>query len=105
MARSIIATHPLALRSDYRYKRRMEPAATIIKLLGGDTAVAAITGVHRTRVANWKRERDVGGTGGVIPFRHVPALIKAARDQGKPLSADDFLPIVQTRAPAPKAVA
>jgi len=80
----------------------MEPAATIITLLGGDTAVAAITGVHRTRVANWKRKRDVGGTGGVIPFRHVPALIKAARDQGKPLSADDFLP---TSAPAPKAVA
>lgn len=99
MARSIIATHPLALRSDYRYKRRMEPAATIIKLLGGDTAVAAITGVHRTRVANWKRERDVGGTGGVIPFRHVPALLKAAKERGKPLAADDFLPT----APAPKA--
>lgn len=69
-----------------------EPAATIIKLLGGDTAVAAITGVHRTRVANWKRSKKVGGTGGAIPFRHVPALISAAREKGKDLSADAFLP-------------
>lgn len=70
----------------------MEPAASIIKLLGGDTAVAEITGVHRTRVANWKRAKDVGGTGGVIPFKHVPMLLNAAREQGKALTADDFLP-------------
>lgn len=70
----------------------MEPAASIIKLLGGDTAVANIAGVHRTRVANWKRPKEAGGTGGAIPFRHVPALIAAAKSQGKDLSADDFLP-------------
>lgn len=70
----------------------MEPAASIIDKLGGDTAVAAIAGVHRTRVANWKRGKDVGGTGGTIPFRHVPALLKAAQDKDIPLSADDFLP-------------
>lgn len=70
----------------------MEPAASIIKTLGGDTVVASITGVHRTRVANWKRPKDAGGTGGAIPFRHVPALIEAARSQGITLSADSFLP-------------
>lgn len=70
----------------------MEPAASIIKSLGGDTVVASITGVHRTRVANWKRAKESGGTGGAIPFRHVPALLKAAQDKGLPLSADDFLP-------------
>ena len=70
----------------------MEPAASIISKLGGDTAVAAIVGVHRTRVANWKRSKESGGTGGVIPFKHVPALIAAARAAGHELSADDFLP-------------
>lgn len=70
----------------------MEPAASIISKLGGDTAVAALVGVHRTRVANWKRGKDVGGTGGAIPFKHVPTLIAAAHAAGAELSADDFLP-------------
>lgn len=70
----------------------MEPASTIIGKLGGDTAVAAIVGVHRTRVANWKRPKEVGGTGGMIPFKHAPALIAAANAKGIHLSADDFLP-------------
>jgi hypothetical protein len=70
----------------------MEPAASIIAKLGGDTAVASITGVHRTRVANWKRAKDVGGTGGSIPFRHAEALIDAAKAKGISLKADDFLP-------------
>lgn len=70
----------------------MEPAAKIIGLLGGDTAVAQIARVHRTRVANWKRPKEVGGTGGVIPFRHVPALLEAAKSMGVELATDDFLP-------------
>jgi hypothetical protein len=70
----------------------MEPAQTIISKLGGDTVVAGIAGVHRTRVANWKRPKQSGGTGGVIPFKHVPALIAAAEEKGLKLDANDFLP-------------
>lgn len=71
----------------------MEPAASIIALLGGDTAVAAITGVHRTRVANWKRPKVTGGTGGVIPLKHISKLLDAARERDVPLTAAQFLPI------------
>lgn len=70
----------------------MEPAASIIKRLGGPGEVSRIAGVHRTRVSNWKRPKDAGGTGGVIPFCHAPALIAAAKEKGIDLSADDFLP-------------
>lgn len=77
----------------------MEPAASIITKLGGDTKVSEIVGVHRTRVANWKRPKKSGGTNGIIPFKHVPALIAAARASGEDLSADDFLPAA-TPAPA-----
>lgn len=73
--------------------RRMEPAATIITKLGGPSAVAKIAGVHRTRVSNWMRAKDVGGTGGVIPFKHVPSLLAAARHDGVALNAADFLPV------------
>lgn len=71
----------------------MEPATSIIEKLGGPSKVAGIVNVHRTRVSNWKRPKESGGTGGAIPFKHVPALLDAARGMGIPLSADDFLPV------------
>lgn len=70
----------------------MEPAQTIVKALGGPNIVAKIAGVHRTRVSNWMRPKAAGGTGGVIPFKHVPVLLAAAKASAVDLSADDFLP-------------
>lgn len=70
----------------------MEPAKRIIKALGGPTEVSRIAGVHRTRVSNWMRPKEDGGTGGIIPFKHAPALLQAAKDRDVALSADDFLP-------------
>lgn len=70
----------------------MEPASSIIVKLGGPTRIAREVGVHRTRVSNWQRPRTVGGTGGQIPQRHIPALLKLAKDADVELSADDFLP-------------
>lgn len=80
----------------------MEPAQTIVKKLGGPNAVAAIAGVHRTRVSNWMREKSAGGTGGVIPFKHVPTLLAAAAQRDIALSPLDFFP---KPAPAPTAEA
>lgn len=79
----------------------MEPAQSIIKALGGPQHVAGVVGVHRTRVSNWSRAKQAGGTGGVIPLKHIPALLKEAATRGVVLSADDFLP----RAPAPRKAA
>ncbi|RWX78296.1 hypothetical protein EPK99_06610 [Neorhizobium lilium] len=76
----------------------MEPARSIIDRLGGPNKVAEIAGVHRTRVSNWARNKESGGTGGVIPFKHVPALLAAAKGIGIDLSADDFLPRRETAA-------
>jgi len=70
----------------------MEPAASIINKLGGNTAVASIAGVHRTRVWNWTQPKKSGGTGGNIPFKYMPRLIAAAKAAGVELSADEFLP-------------
>lgn len=70
----------------------LEPAHSIIQRLGGPEKVQAITGASRTRVYRWTQPRENGGTGGVIPFQHVPALIAAARAGDIPLSADDFIP-------------
>ena len=70
----------------------MEPASTIIEKLGGVAAVARLTGVHRTRVSNWKRPRADGGTGGRIPQSHHVTLLRAARENGiEDISAESFL--------------
>jgi hypothetical protein len=69
----------------------MEPADSIISRLGGVGAVAKATGVHRTRVSNWKRPREKGGTGGVIPQKHHRTLLDYALSQDVVLRAEDFL--------------
>ncbi|MCP4304181.1 MAG: helix-turn-helix domain-containing protein [bacterium] len=70
----------------------MEPASSIIQKLGGPSRIAREVGVHRTRVSNWQRPRDVGGTGGLIPQKHIPTLLRLARENGVALAADEFLP-------------
>jgi hypothetical protein len=60
----------------------MNPADSVIEKLGGVSAVAKATGVHRTRVSNWKRPREAGGTGGRIPQKHFPKLLALAGEIG-----------------------
>ena len=69
----------------------MEPASSIIKHLGGPSKVAEIAHVHRTRVSNWMRPKEKGGTGGRIPQAHIPILLAAARDRGLNITAEDML--------------
>src|SRR5262245_4864601 len=45
----------------------MEPAATIIRRLGGAAIVAAVVGTAVTAPYRWQYPRARGGTGGVIP--------------------------------------
>lgn len=49
------------------------------------------------------RAKVAGGTGGMIPFKHVPALLDAAKDKGVKLSTDDFLPRTDTPTQAQEA--
>jgi len=69
----------------------VEPAKTIIRRLGGPSAVASLLGVHRTRVSSWQRSRTSGGTSGRIPQNHIPELLAYARRHGIDLRAEDFL--------------
>ncbi len=72
----------------------MEPASTIIEHFGGEVAIAAITGKSVSAPYRWRSSKDEGGTGGLIPQRHIPVLLAAAREMGKPLDAAAFLPPV-----------
>jgi hypothetical protein len=71
----------------------MQPATNVIEKVGGVAVMAEITGVHRTRVYGWMRPKDSGGTDGLIPQKHHPAILAFAREKAIAISAEDFLPI------------
>lgn len=81
---------------------RCDPADTIIKKFKGLRAVADITDVTPHTVMRWRKPKDEGGTGGVIPHWHMEKLIDAARDRQIELSPVDFLPDIFGAAPARK---
>jgi hypothetical protein len=70
----------------------MEPAKSIIDKLGGVASVASIADVHKTRVYAWMKSKERGGTGGTIPFWHVPNLLEHAKANKIKITANDFLP-------------
>ncbi len=82
----------------------MEPARTIIELLGGESAVAAIAGVAVTAPYRWQQTRDKGGTGGVIPHWHIGKLLAHAEANGiAGVTTASFAPVVRPAAERPAA--
>jgi hypothetical protein len=81
----------LTLISEYPKYGVMDPAAFIIKKLGGEARVAAITGLSLTAPYRWQHEKSKGGTGGLIPQVHHRVLLDYARAHGIALAAEDFL--------------
>lgn len=75
----------------------MEPAKTIIEVLGGPKKVSEIIGIHRTRVSNWMRPREKGGTGGAVPHWHHSTLIAASDGKLRP---ESFVLPLPSREPA-----
>lgn len=77
----------------------LEPARSIIGRLGGVDVVASITGKHRTNVFRWMYPPNRGGTGGMIPLREIPKLLKFAKTSGKRLRHSDFFTTARRRVP------
>ena len=81
----------LSMASNGHAIDHLDPARRIIRRLGGVDAVAAVTGKHRSRVFRWMYPRSKGGTGGLIPQRTIPVLLKHAKKKRIKLTAGDFL--------------
>lgn len=73
-------------------KGGLEPASSIISLLGGPKRVAQEIKIHRTRVSKWKLPKESGGTGGSIPPRHIPNLMRFAIREKIDLRYSAFFP-------------
>lgn len=77
----------------------MDPATSIIQKLGGVAKVSRATNTALTAPYRWQYPRDKGGTDGLIPQKHHPALLALAREEGIGLTANDFLPVETNTAP------
>ncbi|TBY40865.1 hypothetical protein E0H54_31750 [Rhizobium leguminosarum bv. viciae] len=74
---------------------RCEPANTIIIKFKGLTSLAEITGVSVHTVMRWRMPKEKGGTGGVVPHWHIPAILHAAKERGIELTPADFSPLLE----------
>lgn len=71
---------------------RREPAASIIRKLGGEAVVSEATETSYTAPYRWQQPKEKGGTGGIIPHWHHPTLLTLAKERGVDLAPADFLP-------------
>ena len=68
----------------------LEPAATVIRMCGGASAVAKLTKRDVSRVHRWTHGKSRGGTGGRIPTDVQQDLLEAANDAGINLKPEHF---------------
>lgn len=70
---------------------RCDPADSIIKLLGGLSAVAKAANTTATTVMRWRMPREKGGTGGFVPRKYHDFLISLAAEKGIDLAPAAFV--------------
>lgn len=59
----------------------LEPAKSLIALLGGPKETAKITDNSENWVRRWPRRSDKGGNGGVVPGPALRKIVKHATEQ------------------------
>lgn len=67
------------------------PAASIIRRLGGEAVVASLLRVGSVAPYRWQYSKAKGGTNGLIPQRHHVALLLYAAKGGLLLEPSEFL--------------
>ena len=71
--------------------QHLSPAECALRAFGRGRYLAQATGIDETIVCRWNRPILSGGNGGIIPSRHLAAVLKAARDRFLGLTADDLI--------------
>lgn len=69
----------------------MSPANYIISVFGGVRATARALHRSPSTVSKWRKSRKEGGTGGQIPTLVQWQVLKVARLQKLPITADDIV--------------
>jgi DNA-binding transcriptional regulator YdaS (Cro superfamily) len=72
-------------------KHFMQPARSVVDMLGGGRAVARELGISPSTVSRWTMPKSRQNLGGRIPQVHWLSLIAMATKQGKELTLDQLL--------------
>lgn len=67
-----------------------EPAASIVREVGGPSRAAKIAGVATVQAYRWMWSKADGGSGGFIPPRRAQKIFDWAKENGKTLPAELF---------------
>jgi hypothetical protein len=71
-------------------KHFLKPASTIVELLGGVTNTADVLDLNRGTVSRWMTATIDHGTGGQIPQKHWPAILRVAKRRRLKITLQDL---------------
>lgn len=69
----------------------LEPAASVIKELGGAPVVAKHLGVNPTTVRRFQYPKEKSGTGGFVPNEYIFSLLMFSVKIGKPIEIERII--------------
>lgn len=70
------------LKVGHPIRNREKPAVDVALAFGGTRLLSDLIGVDASTVSRWCTSAERGGTGGRIPQRHWPGILKAAQARG-----------------------
>lgn len=70
-------------------EHKLEPAYSVIELLGGKTEICDLLKVDKSTLTRWCCPRPAG-TGGMIPLRHWPFLIIHGKKKGIEITLENL---------------
>jgi len=71
---------------------KLAPAFEVIQRLGGKTEVADALNLDKSTLSRWCQPRP-DGTGGMIPQRHWPELLRLAREKKVSISLKELIAV------------
>lgn len=69
----------------------MTPAELVIERFSGVCALARLLGKNPSTISRWKKPREEGGTGGLVPSQSQARLLELARELGIDLTAAELV--------------
>lgn len=67
------------------------PAELVIDRFDGVCALARLLGKNPSTISRWKKPREEGGTGGLVPSQSQPRLLALARERGIHLTPTELV--------------
>lgn len=67
------------------------PVERVIAAFGGVNQLCAAAGLTKKRVHGWRTPVEQKGAGGRIPAKHQGDILRAARERGIALTAEDLI--------------